>query len=443
MPTATLRSDGEQAVPHVLRRLMPFLFLAYIANFLDRANVAYAALQMSQDLHFSDRVFGLGAGMFFVGYVALQIPAALIVERWSARRCISGVMVVWGLTTILLSFVKTPNQFYASRFLLGLAEAGFFPGVIVYLTHWISYKDRARATAHFMAAVPISFVVTSPLAAWLLRVQWFGLHGWHWIFIAEGFPAIILGVVAIFYLSDRPADAHWLTPEERDWVVTLLERDTPSKEGTQGFTWGQALRQRDVILLSLIAFFSFTGVYGVVFWLPTILKRISGLSDSRIALLSALPYIAGLVSMQWSAWHSDRTNERRWHAAIPLFVCGTSLVFACAFGANPWLAVAAFTFALFGYFGFLACFWAMPAAFLSGSAAAVSIGTINLVGSIGGFVGPYLVGYFRTRFGSFAVSIGVLAVSMLTASLLATLLRPPGGSKFTETTIEARPQTIS
>jgi ACS family tartrate transporter-like MFS transporter len=438
-----MKSDSEQAVNHVLRRLMPFLFLAYIANFLDRANVAYAALQMSQDLHFSDRIFGLGAGMFFVGYVVLQIPSALVVERWSARKCISVIMVVWGLTTVLLAFVRTPNQFYAARFLLGIAEAGFFPGVIVYLTHWISYRDRARATAHFMAAVPISFVITSPLAAWLLRVHWFGLQGWHWIFIAEGFPAIILGVVAMFYLTDRPADAHWLTPQERGWVVTLLERDAQSKKATQGYPWWQALLQRDVILLSLVAFFSFTGVYGIIFWLPTILKRLSGLSDSKTALLSALPYIAGFFAMQLSAWHSDRSNERRWHAAVPLFVCGTSLLLARAFGANPWFAVMAFTFALFGYFGFLASFWAMPAALLSDSAAATSIGTVNLVGSIGGFVGPFVVGYLRARFGSFAVSLGVLAAVMLAAGFLATLLRAPGGSGLTESGVDAIQQPVS
>jgi MFS transporter, ACS family, tartrate transporter len=223
MASPLSRSEiGRQAVNRVVCRLLPFLFLAYIANYIDRANVAYAALQMSQELHFSDRVFGLGAGMFFVGYVFLQVPGAVLVERWSARLYISSITIVWGMTTIAMAFVRTPGQFYASRFLLGLVEAGFFPGVIVYLTHWISYKHRAKATAYFMAAIPVSFILGSPLAAYLLRVHWLGLHGWRWIFIGEGIPAITIGFVTILYLPDRPVDAHWLPQEERAWIVTTL-----------------------------------------------------------------------------------------------------------------------------------------------------------------------------------------------------------------------------
>ena len=429
MASSTLRPDvGERTGQRIARRLLPFLFLAYITNYLDRANVAYAALQMSLDLHFSDRVFGLGAGIFFLGYVLLQIPGALLVERWGARRCISGIMIVWGMTTVLMAFIKTPGQFYAARFLIGLAEAGFFPGIIVYLSHWISYKDRALATAHFMAAIPISFIVGSPLAAWLLTVHWMGLHGWRWIFIGEGIPAAIFGIVTIFYLSDRPEDAHWLTLEEREWIVNTLERERQLKIVSQGYKWWQALRQRDVILLSLVTLFAYTSNYGLIFWLPTILKRLSAFSDSKIALVSGLPYIAGLIGMLWCGWHSDRTGERRWHVAAPLFISGASLLLASTMGVMPWLTVAAFAGVLLGYYAFLGCCWALPAALFSESAAAAAIGVINLVGSIGGFVGPYLVGYLSARFGSFAIPLGVLAVSMLVAGALATMPRVPRSS---------------
>lgn len=416
---------GERAVKRITRRLLPFLFFAYITNYLDRANVSFAALQMSQELHFSDRVFGFGSGIFFVGYVLLQIPGALLVHRWGARRSISAIMIVWGMTTVLMAFIQTPGQFYAARFVVGLAEAGFFPGIIVYLSQWFSYKDRALATAHFMAAIPISFVVGAPLAAWLLSIHWLGLHGWRWIFIGEGIPAAVFGIITIFYLSDRPDDASWLAPEERDWIVATLETEKQLKVVTHGYKWWQALRQRDVLILSLVTFFAYTSNYGLIFWLPTILKRISGFPDSKIALVSGLPYLAGFIGMLWCGWHSDRTGERRWHVAGPLFVAGASLLFAYAGGVSPWLTVAAFSGTLFGYYAFLACCWALPAALLSESAAAAAIGVINLVGSTGGFVGPYLVGYLSSRTGSFAIPLGVLAVSMLLAGALATMPRVP------------------
>ena len=426
MASSLLRPDvGDRAVKRIARRLLPFLFIAYIANYLDRANVAFATLQMSQDLHFSDRVFGLGSGIFFLGYVLLQIPGALLVERWSARRCISGIMIVWGMTTVLMAFIRTPGQFYAARFLVGLAEAGFSPGIIVYLSHWTSYKDRALATAHFMAAIPISFIIAAPLAAWLLRVHWFGLHGWRWIFIAEGIPSAVLGIITIFVLSDRPRDARWLAPEERDWIVTTLESEKQLKSVTPGYEWWRALKQRDVILLSLVTFFAYTGNYGLLFWMPTILKRLSGFPDSKIALVSGLPYLAAFAGMLLCGWHSDLTGERRWHVALPLFISGAGFLLASVAGASPWLTLAAFTGVMFGYYSFLACCWALPAALLSESAAATAIGVINLVGSSGGFVGPYLIGYLSSRTGSFAIPLGLLAVSMLISGALATMPRVP------------------
>jgi MFS transporter, ACS family, tartrate transporter len=411
----------------VSRRLVPILFTAYIVNYLDRTNVSYAALQMSRDLHFSDRVFGLGAGIFFLGYILLQIPTALVVEHWGARRLIAGTMVIWGITSVLMALVRTSGQFYACRFLLGLAEAGFFPGIIVYLTHWITHKGRATATAYFMAAIPISFIIGSPVAAFLLHVRWLGLHGWSWIFVGEGIPAVIFGFVAILYLSDRPHDASWLTEEQRDWVVGTLKREKQMKKPTPHRAWWRVLGQRDVVVLSLVVLFSYTAFNGSIFWIPTILKRLSGFPDFKVALVSAPPYIVALLSMLVSGWHSDRSSELRWHAAAALFISGLSLVLASAAGPRPWVTIVAFTGAVSGFCAFLACFWAMPAVFLSGSSAAAAIGMINLIGSIGGFVGPYLVGYLSTRSGSFVMPLGVLAASMLIASVLATMPRIPRG----------------
>jgi MFS family permease len=271
-------------------------------------NVGAAALQMPADLGFSDRVFGLGAGMFFLGYFLLEIPGALIAERWSARRWIARIMISWGILTVLMAFVHTVREFYVVRFLVGAAEAGFFPAVIVYLTHWFRYEDRAKAVAVFYAAMPLSFVIGSPLAGWLMGMSWFGLRGWRWLFILEGIPAIVFGIVTIFYLTDWPQQATWLRSGERQWISEQLGREKQRKQQIRSFSIWQALHHRDVILLTLCYFFAVTGNYGIAFWLPTILKRLSGHTDLKVSLLAALPYLAGFVTQQFNSWHSDRTR---------------------------------------------------------------------------------------------------------------------------------------
>jgi ACS family tartrate transporter-like MFS transporter len=258
-------------------RLLPFLFILYITNYLDRTSVAYAALGMTRDLGFSDRVFGLGAGIFFISYVALQIPGALLVERWSARRSIAAIMIAWGSLTVLTALVHTPGQLYLARFVLGAAEAGFFPGVIVYLSHWFIQEDRAKATSNFMAAIPLSFVLGSPLAGWILGHKWLGVGGWRWLFVLEGLPAILLGTAAFFYLTDWPGQAAWLAPEQRRWIEQKLEEEKPAK--VQSITVWQALRSRTVLLLAAVTFLNYFVFYSFAFWFPTVLKRQSGLSD--------------------------------------------------------------------------------------------------------------------------------------------------------------------
>ncbi len=419
---------AERARKRIAWRVLPFLFLLYIIAFLDRMNVSAAALQMPGDLGFSDKVVGLGAGMFFIGYVVLEIPGALIAERWSARRWIARIMISWGIITALLAFIHTAREFYVVRFLVGAAEAGFFPAVIVYLSHWFRYRDRAKAIAVFYAANPLSYVIGSPLAGLLLGISWLGLRGWRWLFILEGIPAVVLGVITIFYLTDWPKAASWLPPEERDWINCALEKEKLAKQKVRSYTIWQAFGQRDVILLTLCYFFATTGGYGISFWLPSILKRISGQSDIRVTLFAALPYLAGFVMQQWNGWHSDKTSERRWHAAVPIFSCGLILLMAVLFGTHLVVAVTLFTFVGASYFAFHPCFWAVPTAFLSESAAAASIGLINSVGNLGGFFGPMLMGYLVNRTHSFTAGLMYLVGSLCLSGILMLMIGAGRGS---------------
>jgi MFS transporter, ACS family, tartrate transporter len=428
MLVETSPSDvAQRARRRIAQRVMPFLFVIYVVNFLDRMNIGAAALQMPKDLGFSDRVVGLGAGIFFLGYFLLEIPGALIAERWSARKWIARIMISWGIATVLLAFIHTARGFYIGRFFVGAAEAGFFPAVVVYLTHWFKYEDRAKVIAFFYAAYPISFIIGSPLAGWLLGISWFGLRGWRWLFILEGIPAILLGIVTIFYLTDWPRQAKWLAPDEREWITQELLKEKQAKQRVRSFSIWQALRHRDIVLLTLCYFFALTGGYGISFWLPTILKRLSGLSDFTVTMLAGLPYVAGLISQQINGWHSDLTRERRWHTAIPLFCCGASILLAVIFRANMALSVAMFSLMGAGYFAFHPGFWPIPTQFLSESAAAACIGLINSVGNLGGFVGPMMMGYLVTRTKSFAAGMLYLVGSLFLSSILMLLVKAGRG----------------
>jgi MFS transporter, ACS family, tartrate transporter len=419
---------GIPAVEYRVRRrialhILPFLWLLYLVAFLDRVNVAYAALEMSHDLQFSDRVFGLGAGIFFVGYVLLEIPGALIVERWSARVWIARIMVSWGIITALVGFVHTPRQFYVVRFFLGVAEAGFFPGVIVYLTHWFCRRDLAKAVASFMAALPLSNFLGSPLAGKILQIHWLGLEGWRWLFILEGIPAIILGVVTFFYLTDWPAQAAWLPQDEREWITNELTREKIEKSTVRSYTIAEALRHREVLLLTSIYFLGVTGFYGFTIWFPTILKRASGFSTETVTLLAALPYLVALVATLLNGWHSDRTQERRWHTSSLLLIGAASLAIAIVPGVRLWTQLGFFTVFAACVHAYQPAFWSLPTITLGESAAAASIGLINSLGNLGGFVGPYIVGYLVTRTGSFNSGLVWLMISLLGAGILVLCLR--------------------
>ncbi len=416
---------GERTRRRVALRLMPYLFLLYVVAFLDRVNVSYAALQMTRDLGFSDRVFGLGAGIFFVGYFLLEIPGTLIVERWSARKWIARIMISWGILATATGFINTAGHFYWIRFALGLAEAGFFPGLIVYLSHWFRYEDRAKAVAIFMSALPISNLIGSPLSGLILGVNWFGMAGWRWVFILEGIPAFVLGIVTIFYLTDRPQQARWLPYDEREWLTAELEREKTSRKAVRSYSVFEAFRQRDVVLLLSVYFCTVTGYYGFTLWMPTVLQRLSGLADLTVTMVAMLPYFCGLAAMLVLGWHSDKTGERRWHTAIPPAVAGIGLLLGMTAGGHVVFVVAMFCIVAAAQHAYLPSFWAIPTAFLTESAAAAAIGLINSVGNLGGFLGPFLVGYIRTTTGSFIGGAAFLSCGLVLASVLAAQIRPP------------------
>jgi MFS transporter, ACS family, tartrate transporter len=401
-------------------RLLPFVFVLYVFNYIDRTNLAYAAVGMTRTLGFSDRVFGLGAGIFFISYLALQIPGARMVERFGARRVISACMISWGSLTILTSLVHTPVQLYVARFVLGAAEAGFFPGVIVYFSFWFIREDRAKATSNFMSAIPLSSMLGSPLAGWILGRAWFGVDGWRWLFVVEGLPAIVLGIVAYFYLTDRPRDAAWLQPEQRDWLLRTLKEESP--HGSAKGRLRDALRSPLIRLMAGLTFLAYMAQYTFVFWFPLLFKRMSGMTDLHVGLWGASPFLWSFVLMQIVAWHSDRTVERRWHAAIPLFVAAAGLLLLMTRPQALPVLLAYFIMAATATV-YLPTFWAIPAETLSPAIVATAVGLINCVGSIAGFVGPYVFGYLQSVTGSFNVSLGVTAVCSLIGGLL--ILRIP------------------
>jgi len=406
----------------ITRRLMPFLICLFVVAFIDRANVGYAALQMTDELKFDPEVFGLGAGIFFIGYFVLEIPGTLLVETWSARKWLARIIISWGILAGLTGLIHTSGQFYIARFLLGLAEAGFFPGIIVYLSHWFRYRDRAKAVAMFMTAIPISYIFGAPISAVILGVNWFGMSGWRWVFILEALPALVLGAITLFYLTDRPRQAKWLSEEEIDWIDSELEREKDERKAVKKFDIGEALRNRNVILLALVYFCGVTSAYGLNFWLPKILKDTFHYSDFDSSVLTALPYCAGLGGMLLAGWSSDRRNERRWHATLCLLVLSAGLFLTTLVTDNIYLTMAAFCLAGAGIYSYMPAFWALPTLFLTEAAAAACIGLINSVGNLGGFVGPYVVGYINKHTGSFYGGMIYLSISALIAALLVQLV---------------------
>jgi len=401
----------------VTKRLVPFLMICYFVAYLDRVNVGFAALTMNQDLGLSQTAFGFGAGIFFVAYFIFEVPSNLLLERFGARKWIARIMLSWGILSGLMAFIPdisratgmgNENAFYLIRVLLGAAEAGFFPGIIFYLTLWFPAEYRARIVGYFMAAIPLSTVIGAPISGLLLSMHGFGgLAGWQWLFIMEAVPAIILSGFVFFYLTDRPTDATWLHADERNWLTDRLQLEREQREALHEYTVGQAMVNPHVIALSLVYFGAVATNYGLGFFLPQIVKAF-GLSTFLTTVVAAVPYAVGTIAMIWWGLRSDRVGERRWHTAIPLFLAAAGIAVSTVLD-DPTLKMISFCVAGFGIFACLPVFWTLPTAFLSGAAAAAGIAVINSIGNLAGFAGPFAMGWIRDHTGSYAGGLLLLA----------------------------------
>jgi sugar phosphate permease len=437
MQTAT--TDANSVYRKIAWRLIPLLVLGYIAAYLDRSNIGFAKLQMSQDLGFSEAVYGLGAGLFYLGYSVFEVPSNLMLKRIGARATFARIMIIWGLVSAGFALIETPMHFHVLRFLLGCAEAGFFPGVLLYLTYWIPSARRARFTALFMSAMALSGLFGGPLSGWVMSsMQGLGgWQGWQWMFIVEAAPAVVLGVVTLIYLVDRPEQARWLTDAEK----AIVKRDLDKQEAKQrhdrtGTSVLDAFRDRRLYALGAMAVALVAGIGGISFWLPSIL-RTSGIKDIwLIGVLSAVPYFAALVAQQWVAHRSDRLQERRWHAGVCAAIGGASWLLMPAFSNQPAASLALLTLAAAGSFGATAPFWSMPAAFLTGSAAAAGIAIVTTFGSIGAFIIPIIVGWAATKTGTLAAGQFFYGAVMLAAAVLLVW-----GTRSREAPVPTQPMT--
>ena len=401
-------------ISRLMWRLMPFLFLLYIVAYLDRINVSFAVLQMGEPLHLTDKVKGLGFGMFFAGYFFFQVPSNLVLQKMGVRRWISGLMVTWGLVSCSMIFIRGPVSFYVLRFLLGAAEAGFFPGMILYLRQWFPARARARAVAWFMTANPLAGVIGSPISGALLGLHGAGLAGWQWLFLLEGTPAVVLGATVFWVLANSPKEARWLSDEQRTWLVDELEREQREDSVAQREGWWSVLASWRVWALSIVYFGLPTCMYGVTAWLPTAVHSLSSLSDQMIGVVVAIPYLATAIAMVLVGRHSDRSHERRWHTALPGLLGATALVVA-AYGRAPLTVITGMSLAMLGAQSMAGPFWAMATSRMNGATAAAAIAVINSIANLGGYFGSSIIGLLRSPRGGFRgglLSIGaVLAVS--------------------------------
>ena len=416
---------SKSAPAKVRRRLIPFLFLLYVIAYLDRVNVGFAALDMNRDLGFTAAVYGFGSGIFFISYTLFEVPSNLLLARIGARIWIARIMVTWGLVSTAMVFVSGPTSFYVLRFLLGVAEAGFFPGMIFYLTHWFPSRERARAVGLFMTATAMAGVIGAPLSSALLQMDgaW-GLRGWQWLFIIEGIPAVLLAPVVLRYLTERPEDATWLSAGEREWLAGQIDADKADDAGAH-HTFGAAARSPRLWAISSIYLCIVIAFYGVTFWLPQILQVNSELSSAWLVLLSGVPYVSATAGLVIIGASSDRHGERRWHVAAPCLIGATGFVLTILAPSTTAASLATLSFAAFGIWGALGPFWTLPTALLRGTAAAGGIALVNSVGNVGGFAGPFLIGWIRGATGSFESGLIALAAILLLGAAVTLLIVKP------------------
>ncbi len=418
MSQQTLVADVEgdsvetRAYGKVFRRIVPFLMLCYVVAYLDRVNVGFAKLQMSQALGFSETVFGLGAGVFFIGYFLFEVPSNLILHRVGARLWIARIMITWGILSAAFLFVSSAEMFYVLRFLLGAAEAGFYPGVILYLTQWYPSHRRARVIAIFMAAIPVSGIFGNPLSGWIMDGlhQANGLAGWQWMFLIEAVPALVMGIAVFFYLDNSIRDAAWLDEDEKRLLEANIVEDARAKQSPS--TTGATFKDRRVWLMCLIYFTFVLGQYGLTFWMPTLVKATGVVGNLNIGLISAIPFLCAVVVMILCGRSADRMRERRWHLVVPA-LCGAVGFIVAATATNTTLAIACLSIAAAGVITCAPLFWSLPTAFLSGTGAAAGIAIVNSVGNLAGFAGPYLIGNLRDLTGNTTIGMYVLAAVLI------------------------------
>jgi MFS transporter, ACS family, tartrate transporter len=413
----------ESTLTKVRWRLIPFLFLLYVVAYLDRVNVGFASLDMNRDLGFDSAVYGFGSGVFFLSYTLLEVPSNLFLARVGARLWIARIMITWGIISTAMIFVNSAATFYVLRFLLGAAEAGFFPGLLYYLTRWIPARERARTVALFMTATAIAGVIGAPISSALLRMHGvFGLRGWQWLFIVEGLPAILLAPVVLRFLTERPEDATWLTRDEREWLSKEMAAEHANNEGAH-VTLRSAATSGRLWALSAVYFLIVVAFYGVTFWLPQIVQAAGSLNSVTVVLISAIPYLVAAVGMVLIGIHSDSTGERRWHVAGPALVGAAGFILTVIAPSTTVISLAMLSIAALGIWGTLGPLWTMAAALLRGTAAAGGIAAVNSVGNIGGFVGPFLVGWVREATGGFSAGLLLLAGCLVVAALIVLSLK--------------------
>lgn len=410
--------ETARAYAKVFWRLVPFLMLCYVIAYLDRVNVGFAKLQMSQDLGFSETVFGLGAGVFFIGYFLFEVPSNLLMHRLGARVWIARIMITWGILSAMFMYVETPTGFYILRFLLGLAEAGFYPGVILYLTYWYPAHRRAKIVALFMSAIPVAGIFGNPLSGWIMQAFHgdHGLHGWQWMFLIEAIPALVIGVVTIFYLDNGISSAKWLTASEKQLLAGEIELDQ-QHSGAQKHSLKAVFADRRVWWMCLIYFAFVAGQYGLTFWMPTLIKSTGVTGALNIGLLSAIPFLCAIVVMNLMGHSADKRRERRWHLIVPALMGAVGFAMTAFFADNTVLSLIFLSLAAAGVLTCAPLFWSLPTAFLSGTAAAAGIAIVNSVGNLAGFASPYMIGYLKdltqsTQAGMFVLA-GVLVVGAI------------------------------
>ena len=420
-------------------RIVPFIMLLYFIAYLDRVNIGFASLTMNQDIQLSNAAYGLGAGLFFIGYFLFEVPSNLILHRIGARFWIARIMFTWGVISALMAVVQGPISFYILRFLLGAAEAGFFPGIILYLSYWFPARSRAGITAMFMAAVPISTALGSPISGALLLMDGIlGLHGWQWLFIIEALPAILLSFVVLKFLTDRPEKADWLEADEKNWLIEKLNEESRGIKETPSLL--RTLSNPRILALSLVYFGTSAGLYTIGIWAPQIIAA-QGVGVLATGFLNAVPAVVAVICMVLWARHSDRTNERHWHVALACLLAATGLVLA-AISTSLAAVIAALILVNIGVSSSKPPLWSLPTLFLSGSAAAAGIATINSIGNLGGFVGPVLIGWIRDETGGFEGGLISVAV-LLTISAVLVLFQTRTGKSRTDQSLEPALQTSS